>query len=505
MKDREGSGKKKPSIRLWAVLFWLLLWELAGRLLQMELFLVPPLKVLIRTSELVREKVFWQSAGNSLRRILTGYTAALVLGTVCAAAAARYRTFRELMAPLMLSVKSVPVASFIILLLILFPSRYLAILISFMMALPVIYGSVLEGILMIPDGMLEMAAVFRLPRVRTLCAIWLPFVRPYLLSSAGTAAGLAWKAGIAAEVIGMPVRSIGEHLQQAKVYLDTPDLFSWTLVIVILSLLMERIVLRLLGLLFRWLPVLPLRLRKAAGTAAVPSPSMTSVPTPAGMASDSSTAMIPASAAAPAPAVPVSAAASAPAAPVSASQLSKSFDGKPVLSDISFTIPEGRTSVLMAPSGAGKTTLLRILMGLTEPDSGEIRGMAGRKRSAVFQEDRLLGELNLRDNLLLVNPKLSEDRIRDACMQTGLSAELPSQKPVQEFSGGMQRRTALLRALLAEWDILLLDEPFKGLDEETRACVIRYTRNSVQGRTVLLVTHDPEEARLLGAEEVLHL
>ena len=183
--------------------------------------------------------------------------------------------------------------------------------------------------------------------------------------------------------------------------------------------------------------------------------------------------------------------------------LCKAFDGKPVLQGFSATLPAGQVSCIMAPSGGGKTTLLRILLGLEAADSGEIHGLAGLRLSAVFQEDRLLENLGPVANIRLVNPQRTRGEVLAAFVAVRLSG--CEDQPVRELSGGMRRRVAILRALLAEWDALLLDEPFKGLDEETKACVLDFVRRAAEGRTTVLVTHDAAEARALGAAQILTL
>ncbi len=231
----------KQKIRLWAVALWLLVWQIASMALDQQLLLVSPVRVLIRLSELVRTGDFWYSAAFSAVRICCGFLLGTLAGTLLAALSARFRRVEELLAPLMLTIKSVPVASFIILALILFSSRNLSILISFLMVLPVLYSNVLGGIRAADPALLEMARVFRLPLGRRLRYVYVPQVFPYFRSACTAGLGLSWKSGIAAEVIGIPTGSVGEKLQQAKVYLDTPDLFAWTLVIVAASLLFERL------------------------------------------------------------------------------------------------------------------------------------------------------------------------------------------------------------------------------------------------------------------------
>ena len=166
----------------------------------------------------------------------------------------------------------------------------------------------------------------------------------------------------------------------------------------------------------------------------------------------------------------------------------KAFDGNPVLEDVNLAI-EG-TIAIMAPSGAGKTTLFRILMGLLAPDSGELR-THGARIGAVFQEDRLLEQMTAAANIALVS-KAPNAEIEQLLTALGISAESLLQ-PVSTYSGGMKRRVALARALLAEYDVLFLDEPYKGLDEETRAQVMQTVSRYTKDKTVLLITHDKEE------------
>ena len=181
-------------------------------------------------------------------------------------------------------------------------------------------------------------------------------------------------------------------------------------------------------------------------------------------------------------------------------KLCKAFGGKAVLRDFSCELEEGRVTALMAPSGAGKTTLLRILLGLETADSGEITGLSGKRLAAVFQEDRLLDFMTPVDNIRLPEPKLERAVILLEMAAMGLTG--CENQPVRELSGGMRRRVAILRALLCGADVIALDEPFKGLDEATRARVIDETKRLCRGKTVLMVTHEAAEAERMGAKIV---
>ena len=179
-------------------------------------------------------------------------------------------------------------------------------------------------------------------------------------------------------------------------------------------------------------------------------------------------------------------------------KLCKAFDGKRVLRDFSCELEDGRVTALMAPSGAGKTTLLRILMGLEKADSGEIAGLSGRRLAAVFQEDRLLDFMNPVENIRLTAPKLDRAVILREMAAMGLTD--CADQPARELSGGMRRRVAILRALLCDADMIVLDEPFKGLDEATKARVMAETKRLCRGKTVLMVTHEADEAESMGAK-----
>ena len=175
-----------------------------------------------------------------------------------------------------------------------------------------------------------------------------------------------------------------------------------------------------------------------------------------------------------------------------------------VLKGLSCELPDGGTVAVMGESGSGKTTLARLLLGLEKPDSGEIVGLEGRRVSVVFQEDRLLPWLSARGNIAAALPR---ERAKDRAFQDELLAEVEltdsAEKPIRELSGGMQRRVAIARALAFGGDLLILDEPLKGLDEELQKRIV--PRIKARFSTILLITHSLEEAALFGAERIVRL
>lgn len=233
--------KKVTWQRIGAAALAVLVWQAASMAVGSALLLPSPAAVLVRLAALLPDGGFWRAVWFSFCRIAGGFGAALVLGTALAFAAGRWPVVDVLLRPYVLAVKSVPVASFIILALIWMRTSALPLFISFLMVFPILYTNVLAGIRSADRELLEMARVFRVPFSRRLRYIYLPQIMPYFRTAVSLGLGLCWKAGAAAEVIGLPAGSVGERLYTAKVYFQTPDLFAWTVTIVAVSVLFERL------------------------------------------------------------------------------------------------------------------------------------------------------------------------------------------------------------------------------------------------------------------------
>lgn len=226
---------KAKARRLLSVAFWLAAWQAAAMAVGLPVLLASPADTVLRLGQLILTAGFWRSILFTLGHILSGFALASALGIALAALARRFAPVFDLLSPLMSVLRSIPVASFVIAALIWVPSKRLSILIATVIVLPVVYAGTLDGIRQIDPRLQEMARVFRMSRLNRLRCVALPAVLPSLGAALSTAMGLAWKSGVAAEVIGIPSGSIGEKLYNAKVYLATPDLFAWTLTIVLVS------------------------------------------------------------------------------------------------------------------------------------------------------------------------------------------------------------------------------------------------------------------------------
>ncbi|MGN0688253.1 MAG: ABC transporter permease [Oscillospiraceae bacterium] len=242
---------KKYLITALSVLSWLIIWQAASMLLNERILLPSPVMVAERLTELVPQFDFVRSVWFTLGRIIIGFLLGISIGTALAALSGRFNAIRSLFAPLISAMKSIPVASFTILALIWISSTNLSVLISVLIAVPIVYSNMLEGIDNLDEKLIDMADVFEISPAKRFVGVYLSQLLPYFKSAAKLAMGLCWKSGVAAEVIGIPDGSIGEKLYMSKMYLETADLFAWTIVIIVLSYLCEKLFMLILNILVR--------------------------------------------------------------------------------------------------------------------------------------------------------------------------------------------------------------------------------------------------------------
>ena len=231
--------------------FWLCVWQLLALWVGNGLLLPSPVAVVVRLGQLALTAGFWKVTVLSLLRVVLGSALAVVLGVLLAVICCRWALADTLFAPMVTVIKSTPVASFIVLLLLWLGRDLLPVVIVVLMALPVIWGNVCAGIRNTDPLLLRTAKVFGFTRLRTLRRVYIPSVMPHFLSGCRTALGLGWKAGIAAEVLTVPALSIGKLLMEAKQYWEVTDLFAWTLVVILCSLIIEKVLMAAIGRLGR--------------------------------------------------------------------------------------------------------------------------------------------------------------------------------------------------------------------------------------------------------------
>lgn len=484
------SGIEKACV----LLFWLCVWQLAALLADNKLLMAGPLDAARALCREISSPDFFRTVGSSLLRLFAGFCAAFLCGGVLGALSFRLHFADALLSPLMHFCKAVPVAAFAVILLIWQGAGRLSASVCFLVVLPIVYVNVLEGLSHTDKKLVEMAHVFRFSRKNIFFYIYRPAMAPFLEGCLKTALGMGLKAGIAAEVIGIPRWSIGGEIYLSKIYLDTAGIFAWTAVVLVLSFCLERAVLFLWRRFLLWKPSPEGDESMHAGRTMPPKKdgrlsSGADFPDSRSSQEEAGSFLL-------------------------FEDIQKSYDGNTVLSGINRRLDMTGSYCLMAPSGAGKTTLLHMAAGLVRPDTGGItvtadtgsikaaadktagEGSAPLFVSMVFQEDRLC---EAETALINVTLACRDERKAAECLEKLLPEEA-LHKPVSQLSGGQRRRVCIARALLADSRILLLDEPFTGLDEENRQRTAEVILAYRAGRLLLAATHDEADAGRLGGE-----
>lgn len=441
----KGQKGSKWGRRLMILTCWLIIWQLVSLTVNHPILMAGPVEVVLALGQQVTKGSFWLTLLYSLARIVAGFGSGLLLGLLLACVSAGFPVWEDILSPPMTLMKAVPVASIVVLLLIWWGSGRLSVAVSFFVVLPQIYISTLEGLKNTDRQLLQMAQVFRMPFFNRLFYIYRPALKPFLDGAFKISLGMCWKSGVAAEVIGTPMYSIGERLYMSKISLETADVFAWTAVVILLSFLFEKTVLWLWRKFLNWEPAC----RRGEKAVSPPFPAM------------------------------------------ELCLVDKSYGKIPVLCCLTERYEPGGIYFLTQPSGAGKTTLLKLLAGLEEPDRGKVKLC---RVGMVFQEDRLCLNYSAVRNVEMVagsgSPAAAE-----------LGRLLPKEalyKPCSQLSGGMKRRVAIVRAVMSESEALLLDEPFAALDSVTREEAVRYILDNRRGRTLLIATHQSEDIDLVN-------
>lgn len=435
--------------------FWLAAWMLVAALVAQPLILPGPGAVALALLRLVCDTGTWAILAGSGARILGGLALAAVCGGVLAGVSSRSRAFARLVAPALSFVKATPVACVVVLLLIWLGSARVSIAAVFLMALPGVYFSLAEGLAQV-NGSLEQ--MFRLHGVRgwrLFCAHTWREVLPFVLSCARAVIGMGWKAGVAAELIGMAVGTVGERIYQANLLIETADLLAWTVLVVAASWACERVLVWLLQ------ASGPVAWRVAVRTHGHGARER------AGAAGDSAAAGL-------------------------ALAVGDRAPWAPALDGLVLNVPAGGRACVMGASGAGKSTLLALAAGECAPCS------------MVFQDARLVEDTSALDNVL-VCADARVDVSSAAALLRLLVPGVDVHACVAELSGGQRRRVEIARVLLCPGGAVILDEPFTGLDTAACDATAEVVLDLLDGRMLLLATHDASDAQALNISDVITL
>lgn len=247
MKDSIIKSKTSKALQSIGVgFFWLLMWQLVYLLVGRDVFVPSPFSVFSTLMEMVQREVFWVTVGHSVFRIALGIFLSVITGAMLGILSGLKGWLYTLLNPMVSVIKSTPVISFIIIALVWFKSTNVPVFIGFLMCFPIVWTNTVMGIKQVDHKLLQMAKIYQISKKTIILEIYMPSLVPYLSAAIITSLGLGWKVGVAAEVLSHPRRAIGTELHSAKAYIDTPTLFAWTLVVILLSLLFETVFAKLI-------------------------------------------------------------------------------------------------------------------------------------------------------------------------------------------------------------------------------------------------------------------
>ena len=432
--------------------FWLAAWVFAAALVAQPLILPGPGAVALALLRLVCDGGTWAILVGSGARILGGLALAAVCGGALAGISSRSRAFAHLVAPVLSFVKATPVACVVVLLLIWLGSERVSIAAVFLMALPGVYFSLFEGLAQVDKPLEQMFRLHGVRGWRLFCAHTWREVLPFVLSCARAVIGMSWKAGVAAELIGMAVGTVGERIYQAKLLIETADLLAWTVLVVMASWACERVLVWLL---------------RASGPAAWRAAVLSHGRGLRGRAGAADVAEL-------------------------ALAVGDRAPWAPALDGLVLNVPAGGRICVMGTSGVGKSTLLALAAGECAPCS------------MVFQDVRLVEGASALDNVL-VCADARVDASSAAALLRLLVPGVDVHARVAELSGGQRRRVEIARALLCPGGAVILDEPFTGLDTAARDACAEVVLDLLVGRMLLLATHDAVDARALNISDIITL
>lgn len=237
--------KNKRIVRIasiiFSIFFWILVWAILAYKINIDLLLPSPSATLKAIASLASTADFWQITALSVLRILLGIIISVIIGVILAVLTANLMTADSLLSPIMTVIKATPVASFIILALLWIDRNTLPIFITVLIVLPIVWANISQGIHSVDKGLLEVAKVYRFTFGKRISKVYIPSVMPYFLAACRASLGMAWKAGIAAEVLCSPQKAIGTQIYLSKTYLETTELFAWTLVVIVMSVIIEKL------------------------------------------------------------------------------------------------------------------------------------------------------------------------------------------------------------------------------------------------------------------------
>lgn len=439
------------------VLFWIAIWAFIAIIIASPIILASPYDVLIKFIEFAITANFWISILLSLLHVSIGFIIACVLGCLTAIFSYRIPTLYDFVQPPMQFFKSAPIVCIIVLILTMFGVEYVDIIVVVIAVLPIYFFAIYEACKNRNINISNLLAIHQIPKRIIWSVFEWPNALPFFNQATKVAIGISWKVAITAQMIGALNGTIGIGIYDAKIMLDSAQLFVWMISVIIISWGLEKITILFVHKLSKsdYKNVLNKITQYSQDEKYI----------------DKNECL------------------------VKLESVIKTYNSKKVLDNINLSIKLGQKINIAGLTGAGKTTLTNIILGIEKPDSGKaiIKDCSPRTFSVVFQENSLISNLTILENIKVASLKKIEEKDVNKIVQSNLKPD--------ELSGGMKRCAEIERAIISDSKIVVLDEPFTGLDIETRKQAIKYINENIANRALILITHDSKDAKELNCKE----
>jgi ABC-type nitrate/sulfonate/bicarbonate transport system ATPase subunit/ABC-type nitrate/sulfonate/bicarbonate transport system permease component len=448
---------------LLSILFLGVVWQLIALQIGFPAIFPSLVDLLKETGLLIVSENFFKEIAFTILRGILGISFAFVLAFFLATIAAFSFFWKAFLHPLIVVSRSIPVISLVLIALLWFSPPRLPVFIALITMFPILYQNILTGLEQTDKRYLEMATVFGKSKSNQYFKIYLPTAKIVIYDGIKTAMGFGWRAIIIGEVLAQPIHGIGTAMKQAQSYINVSELIAWTVIAVGISYFFEFIIRQIQKL------HIDKRLAKSDNTELKQSVQIADI------------------------------------IEISIVNMRKSFNEVTVLNSLNTTFNSKNITCIKGPSGRGKTTLLRLIAGLEKPDIGEIH-MAGNLRIGYsFQDVRLLPWLTVAENIAYVISKHTyKHKTSNLVYYLLKNMELTdhTNKYPHELSGGQQQRVGLARALAVQPDVLLLDEPLTGLDNELKIRITDFLTKWIEINKPLVIWSTHEDVKLEGVEVI---
>ena len=455
---------KKTLPVLLSVAFLLLIWQIiATNIAFPDLFPSLP-DLLSGTFNLFFTEGFYSAIFATIIRGIIGFLIAFILAFIFSTIAAFSAFWKSFFHPILIVMRSVPVVSLVLIALLWFSPPNLPVFIALITMFPILYQNILNGLENTDLSLIEMAQVFGKNKLQSFIEIYIPSAKTLIFSGISTAMGFGWRAIIIGEVLAQPLHGIGSSMKKAQTFIDISELIAWTVIAILISYLFDFIVKQISKINIEK----HFKTYKTEGLKISQSTNNKSL---------------------------------------SISDLTKKFDAKTIFGNFSLTINSSEVNCLKAPSGFGKSTLLKLIVGITKKDMGEINFNKKYSFAYAFQDIRLLNWLTVEENIAFIfkHKPNTESLKQIAYLLEKLELTELTHKYPYELSGGQQQRVSLARALAAKSDVLLLDEPLTGLDNELKTKIITFLEEWLEAEKPLIIwaTHEQIKLKNIQVREII--